>query len=239
MTVKGLTMKRTNSRGFTLIEMAMVLLIMGLLLGGGLAVLSSQIESQKTKETQKILEEVKEALIGFAVSNGRLPRPSTVALNGIENPVICASEALCTGLIPWATLGITKLDGWAKVVRYSVTPAYANAAFTLLTTPTKIVQTRNSVGATVTVASQVPAIIFSHGKNNFGTTDTGGAIPNSSTTNLDEIANDTGGGTGLTFCQRTYSENTAAAFGGEFDDIVIWIPAGILFNRLVQAGRLP
>jgi len=38
--------------------------------------------------------------------------------------------------------------------------------------------------------------------------------------------------------QRAPTEGTAAS-GGEFDDLVIWLPPGILFNRMVQAGRLP
>ncbi len=27
--------------------------------------------------------------------------------------------------------------------------------------------------------------------------------------------------------------------GNEFDDLVVWLPATILFNRMVSAGRLP
>ena len=234
-------MKSKSQTGFTLIEMALALLIMGLVVGGGLNLMSSQMESQKLKETQAILEEAKNALIGFAVVNGRFPRPAVSGVDGTEQAT-CADEAACTGLIPWVVLGTTKLDSWGKMLRYSVTPAFANANFKLTTPSTKIVQTRDNLGAVQTLANLVPAVIYSHGKSNFGTTDAGTAIPNLSLTNLDEITNDSGGigaVAGTTFMQRTPSENTAAAFGGEFDDIVIWLSPNILFNRMVQAGQLP
>lgn len=68
-------MKSKSQTGFTLIEMALALLIMGLVVGGGLNLMSSQMESQKLKETQAILEEAKNALIGFAVANRRFAMP--------------------------------------------------------------------------------------------------------------------------------------------------------------------
>ena len=63
-------------RGFTLVEMALVLLIMGLILGSGLTLLGAQIERQKAQDTRQALEDARDALVGFAVANGRLPRPS-------------------------------------------------------------------------------------------------------------------------------------------------------------------
>lgn len=240
-----MTTLTARQRGFSLIEIAIGLVVMGLLMGAGLALLGNQIEQQKVKDTQKALEEAKEALLGFAVVNNRLPRPATGPANGVENPVACANEAACTGLIPWTTLGVTKLDGWGKVIRYSVTPTFATNApsFNLATVPTKNVLGRDNAGAQITIAAQVPAVVFSHGKLNFGTTDAGGAVANASATNLDEISNNTGtvgaNPAGTRFFQRPASENTVAAFGGEFDDLVTWLPPSILFNRMIQAGKLP
>ena len=56
---------RQLHRGFSLIEMAIVMLVIGLLLGGLLAPLSAQIEQQRTTETRSQMEEVKRALIGL------------------------------------------------------------------------------------------------------------------------------------------------------------------------------
>jgi prepilin-type N-terminal cleavage/methylation domain-containing protein len=242
-------MKSKFSKGFTLVEMAIALLIMGLLLGGGLTVIGSQLEQQRIRDTQRLLDEARDAIIGYAVVNGRLPRPATSAVNGAENPAPCLGatpDLACTGFVPWATLGTTKLDAWGKILRYSVTPAFTNP-ITATSLTTKWVRTRDAAGALVDVAGQAvctvanpctPVVVFSHGANRWGTTDAGVAIADGSATNVDEDSNVTGSGNGITFVQRTISEGTGAG-GGEFDDIVIWIPSGILFNRMVQAGRLP
>lgn len=71
-------MLRTKN-GFTLIEIAMVLVIIGLLLGGLLMPLATQVDVQRRIETEKAMEQIKEALIGFAMVNGRLPCPADPA----------------------------------------------------------------------------------------------------------------------------------------------------------------
>ena len=62
--------------GFTLMELAVVLMIVGLLLGGLFIPLSSQRDLQGRQTTEKALADIREALIGFAVINGRLPCPA-------------------------------------------------------------------------------------------------------------------------------------------------------------------
>lgn len=226
--------------GFTLVEMAMVLLIVGLLLGGLVPVISGQVEQKRTNETRKQLEEIKEALVGYAIINGRLPRPATSSVDGVERSAACTSSADCTGFIPWATLGATKLDSWGKIFRYSVVPTFAGdttgtTSFTLTTSATKTIQTRDSIGALITQANSVPAVIFSYGKNNWGTDDYGNSIADSSTTNTDE---DTNNSSNSNFISRVNSGSTTVT-GGEFDDIVVWISPNVLANRMVTAGKLP
>jgi prepilin-type N-terminal cleavage/methylation domain-containing protein len=227
-----------GQRGFSLLEMAVATFVLVLLLGSLLVPLGTQIEQRQITETERILEETREALIGFALINGRLPRPATSATNGAENPAACGSELACSGFVPWTTLGTSRTDAWGKLIRYSVTPALANSAFTyatLTTGATKTVQTRSSAGVLTNMATGVTAVIFSHGFRNWGTTDNGLALPDASATNVDE---DTNNSASVTFISRTFSGGTSAA-GGEFDDLVIWIPATTLTSRLASAGRLP
>jgi len=229
---------RSNQAGFTLIELAVVIVVIALLLGSILVPLNSQVEQRKVLETQKTLDEVKEALIGFAMINGRLPRPATSFSDGTERGV-CGTVPNCTGFIPWTTLGVPKTDPYGKIIRYSVTPAFADAAFTLSTAATKTVQTRatSSPYALINLATPVPAVIFSQGANNWGTSDDGSIMSNGSATNTDETSNNGNDGT-LPFVSRPAVSNSSAT-GGEFDDIVVWVTPGVLFNRMVSAGKLP
>lgn len=233
----------TFTRGFTLVELAVVLLIVAVLLGGLLIPLSAQQDIRARQETEKRLNDVREALLGFAVAHRRLPRPAVSATDGAEAGP-CASEAACTGFVPWATLGVEKTDAWGKLIRYSVSRDYANGTITLTTVANRTVQTRDAAGtasylagqASCTTASQcVPAIAFSHGRERWGTSDSGTAFADGSATNTDEDANNTGP---INYFSRLPSPDTTGP-GGEFDDLVVWLPATVLFNRMVAAGSLP
>ena len=221
------------ARGFTLIEMAIVLLIITLLLSGLLVPLSTQVEQRKIAETQKSLEEIKEALIGFAIVNGRLPCPAVSANNGTENPP-CPAPSDRAGFVPWVSLGVSKLDAWGHQFRYSVTPAFTNSP-TLATAGDITIRVVNSAGLSINL-SNIPVMVLSHGRNGYGAFDDQG-IPHSPTpvANVDEANNAT---VLATFVSRPQTDNPAAA-GGEFDDIVVWLSPNILFNRMVAAGKLP
>src|SRR5687768_18621141 len=61
--------------GFTLIEIAIAAFIIALLLGSLLVPLATQVEQRQISDTEKILAEIRDALVGFAVANGYLPCP--------------------------------------------------------------------------------------------------------------------------------------------------------------------
>src|SRR6266705_5121804 len=81
-----------RSRGLTLAELAVALAIIGLLLAGALIPFSTQIDVRNTADTQRAMESVREAIIGFAQANGRLPCPAdgTIAAGGTN-----AGKELC------------------------------------------------------------------------------------------------------------------------------------------------
>lgn len=226
--------------GFTLTELTIVLVIVGLLLGSLMVPLTAQIDQRNYNETQRQINEIREALIGFSAVNGRLPRPSTSAADGTENPASCTSDATCTGFIPWTTLGVRRTDAWNKMIRYSVTPAYANAPFTLNTSGSKKILTRDGsgtisylIGSASGCSPCAPAVIYSAGKNNWGYADDGSALTDGSTSNADEDANAIA--TTIFFSR----DQSSVPSGGEFDDLVTWIPPYVLFNRMISAGKLP
>jgi len=240
--------------GFTLVEMAMVLAIVALLMAGLLPTISGQIEQQRLRETRDQLKDIEQALLGFAIINGRLPCPATAASKGVENP---SGGGTCTnpynGFVPAATLGLSSrnedgllLDAWNNPIRYAVTEsngrAYttsngmATAGLDSLAPNLLVCSTATGISGTdcgsadykLTAGDGVPAVIYSIGKNGAsggtGTDETANPNPNSADNNR-------------TFVSHT---PTASSSGnGEFDDIVIWISNSTLLNRMVSAGKLP
>lgn len=233
-------MKTSTQQGFSLVEIAIVLVIVGLMIGGLLVPLSAQLEQRRISDTQKTLEEAKEALNGYAVRYGHLPCPAISASNGLEDRrgAACANNRR-DGFLPWATLGVQKNDSWNHLLRYSVTPGFSNSAAPFgLSTPRDISVVTRDAGGTLqqlTALRDVPALVMSHGKNGFGaTSDQGVRSAAQVDGNLDE-RNNAGGA--VTFISRP-----ASGFGtpgGEFDDQVAWVSPNILFNRMVAAQRLP
>jgi prepilin-type N-terminal cleavage/methylation domain-containing protein len=237
-----------REQGFTLVEMALVLLIVGLLLGGMLVPLSAQMEQRNNSDTQKALSEIKEAIIGYALANGQLPCPAdpTIATGSVGaglSRATCTTVLTSTGVVPWATLGVNETDAWGNRFTYRVTSDFAApigtgsyGGCTPSPTPTLATFALCSVGnlnvlsaATggTTVAGNVPAVIISHGKNSAGAYTTQGtqlAVGS----NPDELENSD--------ADNKYVSHTPTA---TFDDMVVWISLDILFNRMVAAGKLP
>lgn len=231
-----------RNRAFTLVEMAIVLVIVGLLLGGMLAPLRTQMEQRRAADTVRALEEARDALAGFAARNGYLPCPAISASNGLEDRAgtRCANERRF-GFLPWATLGLQKLDAWQHLYLYSVTPAFSDSgAFFRLDTPRDItIASRDAPGALVPASApnDIPAVVLSLGGNGFGAfSDAGVQAADIGQGNVDEKANFQGDG--RMFIARGQAGNPAAP-GGAYDDIVVWLSPNILFNRMLAAQRLP
>ena len=76
---------KIRQRGFSLIEIALVLVIAGLALGAGLAALGPQLINKRFSDTQRQLQDASEAIVAFAMVNRRLPCPATLTSNGLES----------------------------------------------------------------------------------------------------------------------------------------------------------
>lgn len=235
--------------GFSLIEIAIVLVVLGLLLAGLIGPMGTRIEQEERERTRAILEEIKEALYGFAIAQGRLPCPdSDVPNNGREN----LTSGECTnaaGTLPWADLAVPEDDAWGRRFLYRVTPSYADdvilgtvAPGSCPATPPATPPSQSSfalcsdgditirsdgvdTSPTTLVASNVAAAVVSHGKHRF--------LPADASPHEDE--NFEAGDTLRTFVSRDYTGGT----GEEFDDLVVWVSPLILKNRMIMAGKLP
>ena len=222
------------SAGFTLLEITVVILILGLLLGGLLVPLSVQRENRERAETWETLEEIKEALYGFALVNGRLPCPDTDG-DGNEDrndtDTGCEADVVAgtfPGTLPSADLGVKRLDRWGQPVGYHVTDVFANDAFSLDDTGRLEVRESAEDDASA-VATELPVIVISHGSN--------WALSSST----DELANNDAFDSEATSVQRrTYVyRNYSQAENAEFDDLLIWLSPHVLMNRMLAAGKLP
>lgn len=254
-----MTEKATHRpRGFTLTELAIVLLIVALLIGGLLVPMSSQVDLRNRAETEKRLNDINDALLGYAAANGRLPCPATAGSKGIEVPV---GGGACTsphnGFLPAGTLGITPtdkdgfaVDAWNGWIRYAVTTANTSAFTTtggmrtttmaslapdLRICPGQVASPISNQGTATAVcngtslSTTAVAVVYSLGKNGM----TGGD-------GSDESHNpnpNTGVAADRAFISHLETASTSPQ--GEFDDIVVWLSPNVLYNRMIAAGQLP
>jgi len=235
---------RMNQFGFTLVEMAIVLMIVGFTLGGLLVSLSTQVDQRDYSQTRQSMEEIREALLGYALSRGYLPCPAISSANGAEDRIV--ATGICTnrvGFLPWAELGVKKTDSWNHLYRYSVTPAYSNSPLAIALSPPTArditIQTRNAAGVLVNLSNpnDIPAVVISHGKNGYGGTSNDGILlSDTSVNNDDEKTNNTGVGNVLV--SREFGDNTTTSYG-QFDDIVVWISPNTYLSKMVTVGKLP
>lgn len=147
--------------GFTLVEMAMVLLILGLLTSSFIIPMGAQIDNNHLKTTDQQLSRIKEALLGYAIRNRQLPCPSSSTL-GTQDTTLCAQE----GFLPWADLGVEGRDAWGSYFRYRADSKHSSNGSYNTTIPSSIdVLEVDNKAATVNYVTNTVAIFYSLGKN--------------------------------------------------------------------------
>jgi type II secretory pathway pseudopilin PulG len=233
---------RSRASGFTLFELAISMLIITLLATVLLTPITTQVTQARISQAKTDLDQINEALIGFALaqSRPRLPCPDTTG-DGLEDACANSSNAETTGgNVPWATLNVPATDPWGQRYQYRVNNAFTPAAgFTLATVPngacangtlgtaTGIIKVCGDTACTPALVltnvttNPIPALIFSRGPN--------GAVAPASADEAENVDND------CVFVSRTYS----GAAGSQFDDLLVWMSPGILMSRMVTAQKLP
>ena len=99
-----------NSRGFTLIEIAIVMVIIGVLAGGGVSLMGMLTKRKARTETIEYLKQAQAALISFADINGRLPWADTSG-DGAEN------AGSSSGNLPYQTLRLSPTDPYKRTLQ--------------------------------------------------------------------------------------------------------------------------
>lgn len=233
-----------TSSGFSLLEMAIVLVIVSALLGGLLISLSATQEMNRRGATESQLQDIVEALYGFAQATGRLPCPATATSNGAEAPLGGGNCDRTHGFVPAVTLGISGqvnddrllVDEWLNPYRYSVTAANGNAFTTVngmsatgmgLLTPN--LRVCDAAACANVIANGVPVVVLSMGADwaDFNAADVDATENAGEATHSGyRMPNDSD------FVSTGYIEDV-------FDDMITWVSPNILFTRMISAGQLP
>jgi prepilin-type N-terminal cleavage/methylation domain-containing protein len=255
---------RAAVRGFSLVELAVVMSIVAFLMGGLMYTLSAQVEQRNFDDTRRRLDQARELLLSFAIVKGRLPCPATTTSAGDESFTAGVGTACSTyyggvvgGWLPARAIGYQQVDSggyavdaWGNRIRYVV------SATTWGTTPfARFTKQHVSGDATAAWAlTNVPGdLVICASASGVSSTscNTAASVTNQNAlvaiifstgkngaltcaTCTDELANN---GTDQVFVYHTPA--SASATGGEFDDQFTWITVGELYGKLIAAGQLP
>ena len=258
---------RGNQRGFTLTELAMVIFIIALIAGSGILSISGQRDAEQRRTTETALATIREALVGFAMQNGRLPCPANATQasgsigSGLEATTGTGSTLTCnctgaspqcttdsaTGVLPWVTLGLPETDPWGQRYTYQVSRVYARGIGNLngycSPEPTAL-PTQAAFALCTTGKTQVYQAITSLSP-----------LVGTQLTNTDEVPAVvlSHGPNGFGGWQSTGNQAAAGSTDEQInsdadqifishpgmDDMVFWISSYVLKNRMITAGKLP
>jgi type II secretory pathway pseudopilin PulG len=252
---------RQQLSGFSLVEVALAILIIGIVLGTLAVPLRAQLEARMMDETQRLLDETREALLGYAAIYGHFPCPADASSNGLEPAGTDHDLGVCPvwyGYLPAAELGITTVDeqgyavdAWNRPenrIRYAVSSETVAGVTYAFSSESGM----RSVGIDALDSANLLYVCGSGTGINPGV-DCGtapvltskaavvvwsvGANAATGGTSIDEAENPNpnGGSADRIFVSRPRSAVAATAF----DDLVTWIPLPLLVNRMVAAGQLP
>lgn len=127
----SLTRHTRLQRGFSLLELAVVLAVLGFLAALFLPITNTLMDNNRRSETRAKLDALEASLARFVMTTRRLPCPADGALpptdanHGRESAGtgICTSNELLNGVVPWRTLAIPQdaaTDAWGSLVSYRV-----------------------------------------------------------------------------------------------------------------------
>jgi prepilin-type N-terminal cleavage/methylation domain-containing protein len=246
--------------GFTLTEMAVVLAIITLLIGGAMATLASIAEQRDNEETTRRLNAAVDALIGYAVVNKRLPCPAVSGATGVEAPA--GGATACTnpygGFLPAQTIGFTPVDSsgygvdsWGNRLRYAVAATVTGCSGSS-TVPHFTNQANLKANGVSCKPNDIDVFCSTAASGTSSTCNSGirvadqntiafivfstgknGAVSGSGQ-GADDLANTDGN---ANFVNRFRSTTDSAL--GIYDDVMVIVQVGVFYQKLIAAGVLP
>lgn len=244
--------------GFSLIEMAIVLVIVMSVLTLGLGALSSIMTSSAHSETKARQTRIKDALTAYLGANQRLPCPNIPVIGTIVSGVENINAAGCSGVlgvVPYVTLGLSRdaaEDGWGNLISYQVYVAPTPACPASPTTGARTgidwsnaacfgsgksggIEIRDGLASSPTaIANGVAAVLVSHGQNGLRAWSRQGTR-NAAPTTCEEAHNSLF--VGLGGCALTANRFFKGERSGN-DDVVAYLTADDIIQALAKQGAI-
>lgn len=216
-----------KNSGFTFLELSVGMVIAGILAGTIAMPLAGRwFERDRYRQTERVIDEAKSALVGFVIRHGRLPKPSVSALNGNEGASCQEATGKCQGFLPWMSLSVPRVDAYGQLIQYTVTESLTSK-IDKDSAGNIPISTRLLAGDEIELTRNAAVVIASAGKKNWGVQFDGGERADTSNSNTDEDVN----AGGEKFFQRPLSDLNSAP-GGEFDDVVVYLSPEVLIEKL-------
>lgn len=251
---------KQQQQGFTLIEMAVVMLILAFLLSAVFMPFSAQRETADIRKAREELKTIEEALYGFAIANNRLPCPTLPGNGGVGvmAGTVCQND---NGFVPSTDLGLSGnvncdgllLDPWGNPYRYSITNTdqdgdgnsdfvvagemtnqVANLTPNLRVCRNRLTACNAGTAAADVVADNVIAVYFSMGKSWQNPSN----LEDENAGEGAPIVSACGLGSYDISSDRFFYSMERLETGTTFDDIVDWLSPSILYTKMLDAGLL-
>jgi prepilin-type N-terminal cleavage/methylation domain-containing protein len=214
-------------RGFTLVELAIVITVSALMLVGLTHLYDTLRMHMALKTTRQRIEEIQQALDDYADKNERLPCPQAAKdWPSGETPTDCSKSDLqpgerdvAVGIVPAAALGLAPReakDGWDNLLTYAVSAALTkDKGMKGVEPPVGAIGLVNGYGENILEKPDTGRyIIMSHGPHGFGAfTPRGSKVPCQSGTLSEKNCHAQG-----VFVSAPWNSHPGASF---FDNIVV------------------
>jgi prepilin-type N-terminal cleavage/methylation domain-containing protein len=137
-----------NNKGFSLVELSVVISIIAIIISGALTIATKKSESDKLDETEYKISQIQNSIHNFIIDNERLPCTANGELRTDNtnfakeeaNPTLNSGHGQCSqsnfsngnifyGIVPTRTLGLNDdmlLDGWGNRLSYIIDANFAH-----------------------------------------------------------------------------------------------------------------
>lgn len=203
--------------GFTLIELAISVMIVSLIISGIISIQNQRIRADRENDMQRKLDEISEALYNYKLVNYKLPCPGDSSLarsnqyfgleadseaescdsgENISSNINTSNGNVFGGSVPVRTLGLRDeyaFDPWGRLFTYYVDKEATNVCNFAGNLGTEGMTDTNNLNVEdesgTTLSEDVLAVVISHGANGHGAYNSAGNRISKGITNTSELEN--------------------------------------------------